>query len=247
MEHASPTSAPSNPTSWFAGRTAAPSQTRVVLQVLLVIVGVACAAWALHRLASVVLVLILAVCGLTEAIAETRAQPGPAGHAALFPNSLGVVSVAVGGLDARGYHHLLWELVDNSVDEAINGHAKRIDVVLDPDMHGATVIDAYTSPLPSVTVVRPADPRPEVRLGFPTVGAEWKSLRFAPSARLTRASARPARRASWSPHRGKRGRSGGLARQEILAGSISPGLGGRSLGRSGRSSSGIDDRNSIVK
>ena len=36
--------------------------------------------------------------------------------------------------------------------------------------HGATVIDAYTSPLPSVTVVRPRAPRPEERLGFPTVG-----------------------------------------------------------------------------
>jgi hypothetical protein len=42
--------------------------------------------------------------------------------------------------------------------------------------HGATVIDAYTSPLPSVTVVRPADPRPEERLGFPTVGHDWKSF-----------------------------------------------------------------------
>lgn len=42
--------------------------------------------------------------------------------------------------------------------------------------HGATVIDAYTSPLPSVTVVRPDDPRPEERLGFPTVGADWRSL-----------------------------------------------------------------------
>jgi len=35
---------------------------------------------------------------------------------------------------------------------------------------GAVVIDAYSSPLPSVTVVRPEDPRPEERLGFPTVG-----------------------------------------------------------------------------
>ena len=34
----------------------------------------------------------------------------------------------------------------------------------------ATVIDAYMSPLPSVIVVRPADPRPEERLGFPTLG-----------------------------------------------------------------------------
>ena len=36
--------------------------------------------------------------------------------------------------------------------------------------HRATVIDAYMSPLPSVTVVRPDDPSPEERLGFPTVG-----------------------------------------------------------------------------
>jgi predicted PurR-regulated permease PerM len=40
--------------------TAPPSLTRVVLQVLLIIVGVAFALWALHRLESVVLVLILA-------------------------------------------------------------------------------------------------------------------------------------------------------------------------------------------
>lgn len=38
--------------------------------------------------------------------------------------------------------------------------------------HGASVIDAYTAPLPSVIVVRPDDPRPETRLGFPTVGRE---------------------------------------------------------------------------
>ena len=34
----------------------------------------------------------------------------------------------------------------------------------------ATVIDAYTSTLPSVIVVDPGDPRPEERLGFPTAG-----------------------------------------------------------------------------
>ena len=41
---------------------------------------------------------------------------------------------------------------------------------------GATVIDAYTSPLPSVTVVRPSDPRPEARLRFPTQGTDWRAL-----------------------------------------------------------------------
>lgn len=47
----------------------------------------------------------------------------------------------IGGVDARGFHHLLWEIVDNSVDEAINGHAKRIDVTIDADKKGAIVVD----------------------------------------------------------------------------------------------------------
>jgi len=47
----------------------------------------------------------------------------------------------IGGTDARGYHHLLWEIVDNAVDEAINGHASTIEVTLHADLKGATVTD----------------------------------------------------------------------------------------------------------
>jgi DNA gyrase subunit B len=47
----------------------------------------------------------------------------------------------IGGVDVRGYHHLLWEIVDNSVDEAINGHAKRIDVTIEADKKAAIVVD----------------------------------------------------------------------------------------------------------
>lgn len=47
----------------------------------------------------------------------------------------------IGGTDVRGYHHLLWEIVDNSVDEAINGHATRIEVRLEKDHRGAVVSD----------------------------------------------------------------------------------------------------------
>ena len=47
----------------------------------------------------------------------------------------------IGGTDGHGYHHLLWEIVDNSVDEAINGHASRIEVSIDADHKGATVTD----------------------------------------------------------------------------------------------------------
>jgi DNA gyrase subunit B len=47
----------------------------------------------------------------------------------------------IGGTDAHGYHHLLWEILDNAVDEAINGHASRIEVALDADHRGATITD----------------------------------------------------------------------------------------------------------
>ena len=47
----------------------------------------------------------------------------------------------IGGTDAHGYHHLLWEILDISVDEAIKGHASRIEVALDADHRGATVTD----------------------------------------------------------------------------------------------------------
>ena len=47
----------------------------------------------------------------------------------------------IGGTDGNGYHHLLWEIVDNCVDEAINGHASQIEVTIDADRKGATVTD----------------------------------------------------------------------------------------------------------
>jgi len=47
----------------------------------------------------------------------------------------------IGGTDTKGYHHLLWEIVDNSVDEVINGFGSRIEVVLHKDHKSATVTD----------------------------------------------------------------------------------------------------------
>jgi DNA gyrase subunit B len=39
----------------------------------------------------------------------------------------------IGSTDSRGLMHCLWEIIDNSVDEALAGHGSRIDVVLHPD------------------------------------------------------------------------------------------------------------------
>ncbi|MEA2699434.1 MAG: gyrase subunit [Myxococcales bacterium] len=47
----------------------------------------------------------------------------------------------IGGTDTKGYHHLLWEIVDNSVDEVINGFASHIQVTLHKDRQSVTVTD----------------------------------------------------------------------------------------------------------
>lgn len=39
----------------------------------------------------------------------------------------------IGSTDSVGFHHLLWEILDNSVDEAIGGHATEISVVIEDD------------------------------------------------------------------------------------------------------------------
>src|SRR5574344_1056221 len=39
----------------------------------------------------------------------------------------------IGSTDRRGLHHLVWEIVDNSIDEVINGFGDRIKIILHKD------------------------------------------------------------------------------------------------------------------
>ncbi len=47
----------------------------------------------------------------------------------------------IGGVGGSGLHHLIWEIVDNSVDEAMNGHASEITVTLHKDGKTVSVAD----------------------------------------------------------------------------------------------------------
>src|SRR3954449_867719 len=50
-------------------------------------------------------------------------------------------SMYIGGVDTKGLHHLVWEIVDNAVDEYLNGYADAIVVTLHKAGDAVTVSD----------------------------------------------------------------------------------------------------------
>ncbi|EDM81856.1 type II DNA topoisomerase, B subunit [Plesiocystis pacifica SIR-1] len=62
---------------------------------------------------------------LLQNIDHVRARPG----------------MYIGGVNKEGLHHIVWEILDNSVDEVINGHASQIKVTLEADRRGITISD----------------------------------------------------------------------------------------------------------
>jgi len=50
-------------------------------------------------------------------------------------------SMYIGSVDGKGLHHLVWEIVDNAVDEYLNGYADTITVTLNKKGDAVTVTD----------------------------------------------------------------------------------------------------------
>src|SRR6202140_4932826 len=50
-------------------------------------------------------------------------------------------SMYIGGVDGKGLHHLVWEIVDNAVDEYLNDFADSLSVTLHKDGDAVTIVD----------------------------------------------------------------------------------------------------------
>jgi len=78
----------------------------------------------------------------------------------------------IGTTSSRGLHHLVYEVVDNSIDEAMAGHCTRIQVNLRAD-GGVSVVDNGRG-IPVTPIPRSKDRRPAVEVVLTTLNAGGK-------------------------------------------------------------------------
>jgi DNA gyrase subunit B len=76
----------------------------------------------------------------------------------------------IGGYNARGLHHLVYEIVDNSIDEALAGFCKTILVRINADGSCAVSDDGRGIPVG----IHPTEKKPTVEVVFSTLGSGGK-------------------------------------------------------------------------
>ncbi len=76
----------------------------------------------------------------------------------------------IGDVSERGLHHLVWEILDNSVDEAMAGYARNIKVVIHAD--GSITVEDDGRGIP--VGIHPETGKPAVEMVFTMLGAGGK-------------------------------------------------------------------------